>query len=565
VAVLGGLVLVGICVISLVLIRESTLRLRDARNAIDVVTVSDAGFDLLTALQREQGLMIVSIATGDEQDIERADSQYPDTDQALDRYSLLIGDLNASINADSEPTQLNLDSLTQARSAAGTPGADPAATLELYHGFFDEIERRLSELAFLAKDADELRLRRASLLLVSAADALSQRRTLVVSVAASGSNVEAATQLQISLYSREYAVDIGAAADLLVGDDLRHVLALSTSPTATAVNDAVGTLVAEGSGSTTAAIHDWFSLAGQQMEETMTVASELNTKIGDQAESRTSSARRSTLVMAGTAVVFFALALAVTWSAIAASRGRVRALADHRRLVDGLLHWFETESLPDVDGLDIETRYVPAAVSGAGGDWYDVFRDSGGRIAIVIGDVAGHGADTVAAMAEMRNMLRAFAHTTESGPAHQLELLDDSLGPEQLTTVFYAVLDGENGTLTYSRAGHVPGVLRRRDGITEILYKGSDSPLGVGAGRSRVENVEPFEQGDTLILFTDGLIEQPGEDVLDAIRSMAEGVIAEAADGLGELADQLLASRPALKNLDDASIVIVRLAELTEV
>ena len=82
----------------------------------------------------------------------------------------------------------------------------------------------------------------------------------------------------------------------------------------------------------------------------------------------------------------FVLSILAAWSAITASRERAKALAEHRDLVNGLLRWFGSESLPSVDGLEMEVRYLLIGdQAGAGGDWYDVFFDASGDFALVVG------------------------------------------------------------------------------------------------------------------------------------------------------------------------------------
>jgi len=560
VTLLGALVLVGLCAASLVIIRQSTIRSRDARNAVEVVAVSDAGFTLLAALEHELGLAGLALATGDPEVLDALADRFVETDAALDQFSARVRELNAPRDDGIDATRLDVRSLEQVRQTVVSLEADDAVTVDLYSGFVAQVQQRLGELSLLAIDADELRLRRASLSLVDAADALSQRRALVMSVLAGRLSIEAETRLQIGLYSREYTVAAANAATLLVGDNLERVRALSTSSVTESVNNAITRLYSDGPAAAIDA-DEWHDLASRQMDEVFAVASPINDEIRDQASGRAGSARLMTIITSVTAGVLFVLVLLAAWSAVVASRGRVRALRDHRRLVDGLLRWFGVDALPNIDGIEVEARYVPAAVSGAGGDWYDIFRDHDGRLAIVIGDVAGHGADTVAMMAELRNMIRAFARSSAGGPAYQLEQLDESVNRPHLTTVFYAVLDVPSHSLIYSRAGHVPGVIRRKDGATEVLYEGGDVPVGVDVKGSRSERVVSFGGGDALVLFTDGLVESPGVDVLDAIHKLAGGAIADTGSNIVELADRMLEARPQGDHVDDASILIVRLTD----
>jgi serine phosphatase RsbU (regulator of sigma subunit) len=209
----------------------------------------------------------------------------------------------------------------------------------------------------------------------------------------------------------------------------------------------------------------------------------------------------------------------------------------------------------------MEARYLPAAtLSGAGGDWYDVFAVDSRRVAIVVGDVSGHGSATVARMAEVRNMLRALAHANVGGPARQLEIVDDAVDALHLTTVFYACLDLSRGEMVYTRAGHVPGVLRRTDRSVVILYHGWDTPLGVRQDEGRSEGRERIGPGDTIVLFTDGLIEAPDSDLLESIERLAADEVAPFSGDLKDLAGRLIRLRPDIAHRDDALVLVVRLA-----
>jgi serine phosphatase RsbU (regulator of sigma subunit) len=254
----------------------------------------------------------------------------------------------------------------------------------------------------------------------------------------------------------------------------------------------------------------------------------------------------------------FALSILAAWSAITASRERSNALAEHRDLVNGLLRWFGSDSLPTVDGLEMEVRYSPSAShAGAGGDWYDAFFDATGDLALVVGDVSGHGSQTVAHMAEMRNMLRGLAHADVGGPARQLEIIDQTIETTELTTVFYALISAATGGMRYSRAGHLPAILCRPDGSVELLSEGSDTPVGIFPNGTRTEASVTLGKDDLLVMFTDGLIEEPGRDLYDSLDELTAQV-ASHQGSLEDLANQLMSNQPNRGTGDDASILMVR-------
>jgi serine phosphatase RsbU (regulator of sigma subunit) len=206
----------------------------------------------------------------------------------------------------------------------------------------------------------------------------------------------------------------------------------------------------------------------------------------------------------------------------------------------------------------MEVRYMPSAThAGAGGDWYDVFFDASGDLALVVGDVAGHGSQTVAHMAEMRNTLRGLAHAGVGGPARQLEIIDQTIETTELTTVFYALISATTGGLRYSRAGHLPAILCRPDGSVQLLSEGSDTPVGIFPNGTRTEASVTLGQDDVLVMFTDGLIEEPGRDLYESLDDLTAQV-ASHHGSLEGLANQLMSNQPSQGTGDDASILLVR-------
>ncbi len=182
------------------------------------------------------------------------------------------------------------------------------------------------------------------------------------------------------------------------------------------------------------------------------------------------------------------------------------------------------DALPDVDGLDLEVRYLPATVGAeVGGDWYDAFEVSPGRVFVVLGDVTGHNLASAAAMAQIRNAIRTAA-VLDPDPATVLSRTNEvmvRLMPDVLATAVVAVLDVARGELVYANAGHPPPVLSTPDGPTYL-----DQPSGlilgvqrdVGYARGRVSIDPP----GVLLLFSDGLVE-------DRARSLDQGFAALAA------------------------------------
>ena len=165
-----------------------------------------------------------------------------------------------------------------------------------------------------------------------------------------------------------------------------------------------------------------------------------------------------------------------------------RARLFHQRgVVEALQQSLVPERLPVVPGLELAARYRPAVRRGGiGGDWYDAFPLAGGGMALVTGDVMGHGIGAAAMMAQMRTGLRAYALDGRA-PADVVERLNRlalTLAAHQMTTLVFAVLDLDHERMTVVSAGHIPPVVRAPDGTARVLELDSDAPLGVSSATS---------------------------------------------------------------------------------
>jgi len=194
-------------------------------------------------------------------------------------------------------------------------------------------------------------------------------------------------------------------------------------------------------------------------------------------------------------------------------------------------------SILEVKGLVTAAEYIPAARHhNVGGDWYDVFEPGPGIVAWVIGDVAGHGFGEAVVMAQLRNALRAYAlHTPDPAEIlHRLDRFVSAYLPNDTTaTACVLVLDRSTGRVSYSVAGHPPPLLLAERGgvlLAEWLDQAKGLPLGVRETDARPVGQFALRPGDTLVLYTDGLIEKPGDDIEDGmerLRMAAQLVCAE--------------------------------------
>ncbi|MCE7079364.1 SpoIIE family protein phosphatase [Streptomyces sp. ST2-7A] len=166
----------------------------------------------------------------------------------------------------------------------------------------------------------------------------------------------------------------------------------------------------------------------------------------------------------------------------------------------------------DRPGLDLAARYLPA-VSEAGGDWYDVLPLGEGRTGLIVGDVMGKGVHAAAIMGQLRSTTRALARL-DLPPAELLEHLDATtvgLG-ESIATCVHVVCNPAGGWCEITSAGHPPPVMVDADGRAHLLEVPPARPLGVGGAVFSPRRL-PMPRGATLVLYTDGLVEDRRDDI----------------------------------------------------
>ncbi|MEV4038592.1 PP2C family protein-serine/threonine phosphatase [Streptomyces umbrinus] len=213
---------------------------------------------------------------------------------------------------------------------------------------------------------------------------------------------------------------------------------------------------------------------------------------------------------------------------------------------------------------DIAVRYLPAVGSlNVCGDWYDVVDLPAGCFAVAVGDVVGHGLEAACVMGMLRSALSAAARAVD-GPAQALEILGlyaRSVDGALATTVVTTVIDTRSRRITYSCAGHPPPVLVHPDGTLRLLDEATDPPLGARPEHiARLEADVPYAAGDTLVLYTDGLIERRGEDIDVGLARLTAALSRCGRFGPRHLADAVLARLGVSGGAgDDIALVTVHL------
>jgi hypothetical protein len=253
----------------------------------------------------------------------------------------------------------------------------------------------------------------------------------------------------------------------------------------------------------------------------------------------------------------FLVSTLLATNAVFATRERREALTEYGQLSDGLRQWFATTTFPHPENVQINARYVPASVrTRSGGDWYDVY-EAESDLAVVIGDVAGHGPDATAHMAQLRNLLHGQTTACVLDPAAQIDLLDQTVsGSGMLATLTYGLLEVETGRFTYTRAGHIPLLIRSSAGDVRIEEEGKGPPVGSGVSLPRKTWTTRLHPGDSLILITDGLVERVNRDIDLALDEICKS-LTESGPTSEEMLDQLFGMQPG-SPIDDAAALLVQ-------
>ncbi|MDQ4048349.1 MAG: SpoIIE family protein phosphatase [Actinomycetota bacterium] len=229
------------------------------------------------------------------------------------------------------------------------------------------------------------------------------------------------------------------------------------------------------------------------------------------------------------------------------------------RIVETLQRSLLPARMPQLPGMTIAARYEPGGAD-VGGDWYDAIELDGGGVGLAMGDVVGHGIDAAATMGELRNSLRAYAlgGLPPGAVLARLNHLVEKLQANRMTTLLYAVIDADWTRVRYASAGHPPPLVLTPDGTAEFLWGGRSTPLGVPGCEQYEEGTARLVDGSILLLYSDGLVEVRGEDLLTGLERLRQAAMAGPADPQAlcdHVIESLLGSRPAA---DDVALLAVR-------
>jgi serine phosphatase RsbU (regulator of sigma subunit)/integral membrane sensor domain MASE1/anti-sigma regulatory factor (Ser/Thr protein kinase) len=231
------------------------------------------------------------------------------------------------------------------------------------------------------------------------------------------------------------------------------------------------------------------------------------------------------------------------------------------RIAETLQRSLLPEGLPNLPGVELAARYVPATKEvEVGGDWYDVILLPNGHVAVSVGDVAGHGLRAAATMGQLRMAVRAYA-LDEGSPASVLRRahgLMQQLALAEMATLVHLVFDPDSGRARFASAGHPPPLVVSGEGGAAYLTGGLAPPLGAVPSRDDFQEAETeLAPGSTLLLYTDGLIERRGASLGDGLRRLLE-VAGSGPKDLDALCDALLASLVGDELQDDVALLALR-------
>ncbi|MGI5424218.1 SpoIIE family protein phosphatase [Streptomyces sp. CA-179760] len=262
----------------------------------------------------------------------------------------------------------------------------------------------------------------------------------------------------------------------------------------------------------------------------------------------------------------------------AVSVDNARRYTRERRTALALQRSLLPDRPPELAAMEVAYRYLPTG-SGAevGGDWFDVIPLSGARVALVVGDVVGHGIHASATMGRLRTAVRTLADV-DLAPDELLTQLDDLVlrldreeGPDVRgrsaeasgqvgATCLYAVYDPVSRRCTMARAGHPQPALVTPDGGVRFLDLPAGPPLGLGGLPFEASEVR-LEENSLLALYTDGLIEAADHDIEVGLGLLRQA-LSNPVEALEETCDQVLRTVLAGRSADDIVLMLARTAAL---
>ncbi len=564
---LAALIVLGVLAVLVVTVRASQITLSNATRTVSMAAVAEEAIFATSALQRERALA----ATLDDPSLFLTHPQYQPaieaTDAAMDGLRGSWAEHREQIPVTATPSigdllvaEVALEDFREA--AISAPAGE--STFDLYDELVALSTAATGELIKQSSDFATLTNRRLAVALLEVASDLHTQRHLMQETLATGPPVSEEMVLQLEavtdgvnqgfVEARTRAEE--AAERPTENETLRGIEDLWTGPLAGTTDEMITAVEVAGGEEPMVEPRRWFAASTARVDQVEALIPEVVQQIGQIAATEQDRADRALWTNSILLGSLFLLSILLASNAVFATRERREALTEYGQLSDGLRQWFATASFPHTESIEIAARYMPASVrTRSGGDWYDVYQAED-NLAVVIGDVAGHGPDATAHMAQLRNLLHGQTTARVLDPAAQIDLLDQTVaGSDMLATLTYGLLDVEKGRFTYTRAGHIPLLIRSAAGDVRIEEEGTGPPLGSGVTLPRSTWTTQLHPGDVLILMTDGLVERVSRDVDLALDEIAKS-LTETGPSSEEMLDQLFGMKEE-DAFDDAAALLV--------
>jgi len=555
---LAALIVLGVLAVLIFSVRAAQTSFTNAAMTVSIAEVTDEAIDTTAALQEERamGSILAYAALADfhpryQLAIERSDEAFQDLRVVWSRHRDQIPDTATPPISDVLASEVSLPAF---RDATTTPGGE--STFALYS---ELVGLSLSATEELVKQADDPATSGDRALigaLLTTSEALHTQRHLIQEALASNEPMSEELLLQLDVVSGNLTQSLFEARSLAEEGDVGPVDEIVTGPVAVRAQELLAEIMAADPAGNGVSPVEWFEASTARIEQVSNLipvihAGEMGVARRNEDRAERSLWSRSILLGA-----LFILSILVASNAVFATRERGEALAEYGQLSDGLRKWFLAASFPDPANVEIAARYIPASVrTMSGGDWYDVYEVED-DLAVVIGDIAGHGADATAQMAQVRNILRGQATARTLEPAAQVDLLSRTIADTGIVaTMTYGLLSPETGRFVYTRAGHVPLLVRSASGEVRVEEEAPGPPVGAGIDVERRQHVTLLEPGDVLILVTDGLVEGVDRHIDSALDQIAR-TVSDAGSSPEHMLDRMFSMNDE-DPIDDAAALLI--------
>jgi hypothetical protein len=556
--VLAALIVFGVLAVLIISVQGAQSAFASARMAVSVAAVTEDALATTAALQEERALgsMVTMMPSSQYRSaydaaVTRTDAAIQDLRVTWSQHRTEIPELATPPVSDVLASEVTLADI---REATVTPSGE--STFDLYTELVGLSVAATSELVKQAVDPATAGDRATVGALLTAIEALHNQRYLIQTSLASGEPMSEELLLQLDVLESSASQSILEARSLSEGADLEAIEGVMDGAPALVLEDLRAQVTGDKPVTPPVTPEQWFEAGSTLIDQVTGLIPVVNSDEATLAQANLDRAQRTLWTRSILLGALFILTVLVASSAVYSTKERGEALAEYGQLTEGLREWFVPTAFPDSENVEIAARYVPASIrTMSGGDWYDVYQ-VGETLAVVIGDIAGHGAEATAQMAQLRNLLRGQSTARTLPPAAQVDLLSRTVSDSGIVaTLTYGLLNPATGDFVYTRAGHIPLLIRSAAGSVRVEEEAGGPPVGSGIESRRGQTTTRLNPGDVLILLTDGLVEGVDRDIDIALDEIAKA-LTETALTAEAVLDQLFAMNSA-QTTDDAAALLI--------